>query len=38
VAEAAVSAALFYLFAYAVTNFAAWAVVMSLEKAEGRGL
>jgi NADH-quinone oxidoreductase subunit N len=34
----AVAAALFYLFAYALTSFAAWAVVISLEKAEGRGL
>jgi NADH-quinone oxidoreductase subunit N len=38
VADSAVSAALFYLMAYAVTNFAAWAVVITLEKAEGRGL
>jgi len=38
VASDAVAAALFYLFAYALTSFAAWAVVISLEKAEGRGL
>ena len=38
VADQAVSAALFYLVAYALTNFAAWAVVIALEKAEGRGL
>ena len=34
----AVSAALFYLMAYAFTNFGAWAVVITLERAEGRGL
>jgi NADH-quinone oxidoreductase subunit N len=34
----AVSAALFYLMAYAFTNFGAWAVVIALEQAEGRGL
>ncbi len=33
-----VAAALFYLVAYAFTNFAAWAVVIALEKAEERGL
>lgn len=33
-----VAAGLFYLASYAVTNFGAWAVVISLEKAEGRGL
>ena len=38
VAGNAVAAALFYLLAYALTSFAAWAVVISLEKAEGRGL
>jgi NADH-quinone oxidoreductase subunit N len=38
VATDAVAAALFYLLAYALTSFAAWAVVISLEKAEGRGL
>jgi NADH-quinone oxidoreductase subunit N len=38
VASKAVAAALFYLFAYALTSFTAWAVVISLEKAEGRGL
>jgi NADH-quinone oxidoreductase subunit N len=32
---AAVASALFYLVAYATTNFAAWAVVIALEKAEG---
>jgi NADH-quinone oxidoreductase subunit N len=34
----AVAAALFYLMAYAFTNFGAWAVVIALEQAEGRGL
>ncbi len=34
----AVASALFYLLAYAVTTFGAWAVVISLEKAEGKGL
>ena len=34
----AVASALFYLMAYAFTNFAAWSVVIALEKAEGRGL
>jgi NADH-quinone oxidoreductase subunit N len=38
VASDAVASALFYLMAYAFTNFAAWAVVISLEKSEGRGL
>lgn len=34
----AVASALFYLMAYAITNFGAWAVVITLEKAEGKGL
>ncbi len=34
----AVSAALFYLVAYAITNFGAWSIVIALEKKEGRGL
>jgi NADH-quinone oxidoreductase subunit N len=38
VANDAVAAALFYLVAYALTNFAAWAVVIALETAEGKGL
>lgn len=38
VAGDAVAAALFYLLAYAVTNFGVWAVVIALEKAEGKGL
>lgn len=33
-----VGAALFYLVAYALTSFGAWAVVIALEKAEGKGL
>jgi NADH-quinone oxidoreductase subunit N len=33
-----ISAALFYLAAYALTSFGAWAVVIALEKAEGKGL
>jgi NADH-quinone oxidoreductase subunit N len=33
-----VSAALFYLVAYAFTSFGAWAVVIALEKVEGKGL
>ncbi len=35
---AAVAAVLFYLAAYALTNFGAWAVVVALEHAEGKGL
>ncbi|MDX1378413.1 MAG: NADH-quinone oxidoreductase subunit N [Anaerolineales bacterium] len=38
VASTAVAAGLFYLVAYAVTNFGAWGVVIALEKKEGRGL
>ncbi len=38
VARDAVASALFYLVAYAFTNFGAWAVVISLEQAEGKGL
>jgi NADH-quinone oxidoreductase subunit N len=33
-----IAAALLYLIAYAVMNFAAWAVVITMEKAEGKGL
>ncbi len=33
-----ISAALFYLVAYALTSFGAWAVVIAVEKAEGQGL
>jgi NADH-quinone oxidoreductase subunit N len=38
VAQDAVSASLFYLVAYGLTNFGAWAVVIALEKRESRGL
>ena len=38
VAPDAVASALFYLLAYAVTNFGAWSVVIALEKKEGKGL
>jgi NADH-quinone oxidoreductase subunit N len=38
VASAGVAAALFYLLAYGLTNFAGWAVVIAMEKAEGQGL
>jgi NADH-quinone oxidoreductase subunit N len=37
-ADDVIASALFYLFSYAVTSFGAWAVVISLEKAEGKGL
>jgi len=33
-----IAAGLFYLVSYAITNFGAWAVVITLEKAEGKGL
>jgi NADH-quinone oxidoreductase subunit N len=36
VSRDAVASALFYLLAYALTNFAAWSVVIAMEKAEGR--
>jgi NADH-quinone oxidoreductase subunit N len=36
--EDAVASALFYLLAYAFTSFGAWSVVITLEKAEGKGL
>jgi NADH-quinone oxidoreductase subunit N len=38
VAKYSVASALFYLLAYALTNFGAWGVVIALEKAEGKGL
>jgi NADH-quinone oxidoreductase subunit N len=38
VSSNSVAAALFYLVAYAVTSFGAWSVVITLERAEGRGL
>jgi NADH-quinone oxidoreductase subunit N len=37
-ADAAVASALFYLVAYAITSFGAWAGVIALEKANGQGL
>ncbi|MGD8813841.1 MAG: NADH-quinone oxidoreductase subunit N [Anaerolineales bacterium] len=37
-APEAISGALFYLMAYAITNLGAWAVVLALEKEEGKGL
>jgi NADH-quinone oxidoreductase subunit N len=38
VAPVSIAAGLFYLVAYAVTNFGAWGVVIALEKSDGRGL
>lgn len=38
VAHDSVASTLFYLVAYAVTSFGAWAMVIALEKAEGKGL
>ncbi|NIS80975.1 MAG: NADH-quinone oxidoreductase subunit NuoN [Anaerolineales bacterium] len=38
VAPEAIRAALFYLLGYAITNLGAWAVVLALERAEGKGL
>ena len=38
IASTAIAAGLFYLVAYAVTNFGAWGVVIALEQKEGRGL
>ncbi|UCD99830.1 MAG: NADH-quinone oxidoreductase subunit N [Chloroflexota bacterium] len=38
VIDDAIAAALLYLLAYAFMSFAAWAVVIALEKTEGRGL
>lgn len=38
VVATSVAAGLFYLFAYILTNFGAWGVVIALEKAEGKGL
>ena len=38
VANKAVSAALFYLFAYLFSNLGAWAVVLAMERSEGRAL
>ncbi len=38
VAPISIAAGLFYLVAYAITNFGAWGVVIALEKSAGRGL
>ena len=38
VVQETVASALFYLVAYAFTNFAAWAVVIALEQAEEKGI
>ncbi len=38
IAGQSVAAMIFYLVAYGLTTFGAWAVVVSLEQAEGRGL
>jgi NADH-quinone oxidoreductase subunit N len=38
VASQSIAAGLFYLVAYALTNFGTWGVVIALERAEGRGL
>ena len=38
VAPVSIAAGLFYLVAYALTNFGAWGVVIALERSEGRGL
>jgi len=38
VAPISIAAGLFYLVAYAVTNFGAWGVVIALEKEAGKGL
>jgi NADH-quinone oxidoreductase subunit N len=38
IVSTSVAAGLFYLVSYALTNFGAWAVVIALEKTEGRGL
>ena len=36
VAPVSIAAGLFYLVAYALTNFGAWSVVIALEQQEGR--
>ena len=38
VAPVSIAAGLFYLVAYALTNFGAWGVVIALEQKEGKGL
>jgi NADH-quinone oxidoreductase subunit N len=38
VAKVSIAAGLFYLVSYALTNFGAWSVVITLEQKEGKGL
>lgn len=38
VAPVAIASGLFYLVAYALTNFGAWGIVIALEKSDGKGL
>jgi NADH-quinone oxidoreductase subunit N len=38
VAPVAIASGLFYLVAYAVSNFGAWGIVIAMEKSEGKGL
>ncbi len=38
VSPTAIAAGVFYLVAYALTNFGSWGIVIALEKAEGKGL
>jgi NADH-quinone oxidoreductase subunit N len=38
VSQDAIASALFYLVTYAITSFGSWAVVIALEKGEGKGL
>lgn len=38
VAPVSIAAGLFYLVAYAITNFGAWGIVIALEQSEGKGL
>ncbi len=38
IAPEAVAAGIFYLVAYAITNFGSWGIVIALEDAEGKGL
>ena len=38
VAPVSIAAGLFYLVAYAITNFGTWGVVIAMEQAEGKGL
>ena len=38
ISASAIAAGIFYLVAYAVTNFGSWGIVIALEDAEGKGL